>query len=269
MDWEMPELQPLTIEVDFVQGGALVYSTTTWAGYVGVLTGVRAGGFSVSVNYRRTLYGEENGVLAVLKNLKRGALGHWPVSFLVREVMETESSFVGAVAALQQSELMAPVYLTLAGTQSGEGLVLTRDREGAPAGDSSSCVSERLGHDGCTSVVQTNMDIIKCDQDDPDDDWQDICDSRRRRRFAKAALASAGSAIAIPITMEDLWCLVSLAPCKAHDTVYTTAMVPHTGSLVTRVRVTRAQQQAGRKRWANVQAGQGRRRARAGRATRQ
>jgi hypothetical protein len=60
MDWEMPELQPLTIEVDFIKGGVLVHRATTWAGYVGVLTGVRVQGFSVSVNYRRSLEGKED-----------------------------------------------------------------------------------------------------------------------------------------------------------------------------------------------------------------
>lgn len=54
MDWDMPALAALTIEVDFVRAGAKVFTATTWAGYVGVLTGVRPRGFSVAVNYRRT-----------------------------------------------------------------------------------------------------------------------------------------------------------------------------------------------------------------------
>ena len=52
MDWDMPELQPLTIEVDFIRNGHFIHRATTWAGYVGVLTGVRHQGFSISVNYR-------------------------------------------------------------------------------------------------------------------------------------------------------------------------------------------------------------------------
>ena len=259
MDWEMPELQPLTIEVDFMRRGQVVCRATTWAGYVGVLTGLRCNGFSVSVNYRRSKLGDENGVAGVLQNIKRGVAGHWPVSFLVREVLETETTFCGAVDALRMSELMAPVYLTIAGCNAGEGCVLARDREGASEDttlEQDSSVSEALWHrrdsggsgGGCASVVQTNMDIWRCDNDDENDDWQDICDSRARRRFAKAALSSLTS----PPTMEDLWCLVSVAPCKAHDTVYTTAMVPTTSELVTRVRPTRAQQRAGRNRWAKA-----------------
>ena len=58
-------------------GGQTLFSACTWAGYVGVLTGVRGGGYSVSVNYRRTEAGNNS--------MARGLVGaHWPVSFLVR-----------------------------------------------------------------------------------------------------------------------------------------------------------------------------------------
>ena len=30
MDWEMPELQPLTVEVDFMPAGQVVFTATTW-----------------------------------------------------------------------------------------------------------------------------------------------------------------------------------------------------------------------------------------------
>ena len=54
---------------------------------------------------------------------------------------------------------------------------------------------------------------------------------------------------------SDLWKLVSFAPCKAHDTVYTTSMVPRTGELVTRVYPTRKQRAAGKKKFKGVQVG--------------
>jgi hypothetical protein len=54
MDWDMPALERLAIEVEFQQAGKTVFLATTWAGYVGVLTGMRPGAWSVSINYRRT-----------------------------------------------------------------------------------------------------------------------------------------------------------------------------------------------------------------------
>ena len=150
-----------------------------------------------------------------------------------------------------------------------EGVVLARDRQAVEVGtpmEADPSVSETLSMATAVEtggVVQANMDISMCDRNDEDDDWQDICDSRSRRGFAKAALASRRGAI----TMEDLWCLMSFAPCKAHDTVYTVAMVPKTSELVTRVKATRAQRQAGKKRWKHVRIAAGQRRR--GGATRQ
>jgi len=43
-------------------------------------------------------------------------------------------------------------------------------------------------------------------------------------------------------TTEDLWALLSIEPCLAHDTVYTVAMQPSTGYYVTRVKVTEYQE---------------------------
>ena len=91
----MPELQPLTIEVDFVRAGRVAFRATTWAGYIGILTGVRPGGFSVSVNYRRTEVMNEEPLKAFAKNLQRGLARHWPVSFLVRAALERCGSYGG------------------------------------------------------------------------------------------------------------------------------------------------------------------------------
>ena len=74
------ELQQLTIQVDFVSGGQTVFRATTWAGYVGVLTGMRPQGYSVSVNYRRTEFGASDGVGGIFRNMQRGAAGHWRLS---------------------------------------------------------------------------------------------------------------------------------------------------------------------------------------------
>jgi hypothetical protein len=265
MDWEMPQLQPLTVEIDYVQRGQVLFRATTWAGYIGVLTGVRPGAFSVSVNYRRTEMMNEQPLKAFAKNLQRGLARHWPVSFLVRAALERCGSYRTACETLQQAGLIAPTYLTVCGVSPGEGCILSRDREGSIDG---SCVEAQLS-DGATPLVQTNIDCWRCAPSaaaSGGHEWQDICQSRRRRAFALKALATdsgsrrgrgAGAGLAAPGTpkthsMEDLWLLMSMAPTLAHDTVYTDAMEPKTGELVTRVEVTAAQKQAARRRYGAV-----------------
>ncbi|TKA69116.1 hypothetical protein B0A55_08869 [Friedmanniomyces simplex] len=53
LDWGMPALRQIVVILDFVMepGGPLVASSVTYAGFVGVLTGVRKD-FSVSLNFR-------------------------------------------------------------------------------------------------------------------------------------------------------------------------------------------------------------------------
>ena len=128
------------------------------------------------------------------------------------------------------------------GVQPGQGVAIARDRK------SGRCTNVLLSDAG-TAIVQANMDIWRSDLNDEDDDWQDICNSRYRRTFALAALSGDDCGTA---TMTDLWCLVSIPPCLAHDTVYTVSMVPATGELVTRVEVKSSHKRAGVQRWGHV-----------------
>ncbi|KAI1033462.1 hypothetical protein LB503_008449 [Fusarium chuoi] len=53
LDWGMPELRNIIVELDFVRtdGGPVVATTVGYLGYIGVLTGVRKG-MSLSLNFR-------------------------------------------------------------------------------------------------------------------------------------------------------------------------------------------------------------------------
>jgi hypothetical protein len=128
MDWEMDFLRPLTVELVYVRSGQPVFITTTWAGYAGVLTGMRlcpsapAAAFGVSVNFRSPGDG------TFWTNLSKTLNGAWPIGFLVREAMEHANGFDEAAEWLRCSELIAPCYFTISGTQPGQGYVVTRAR---------------------------------------------------------------------------------------------------------------------------------------------
>jgi N-acylethanolamine-hydrolysing acid amidase len=47
-----PTLRRLAIHVEFYRGGQLVFHGTTYAGYVGLLTGMRPGAFAISLDQR-------------------------------------------------------------------------------------------------------------------------------------------------------------------------------------------------------------------------
>merc|ERR1712232_1085658 len=135
---------------------------------------MREGGFSASVNYRRTERGDRGPVKALMENVRRGLAGCWPVSFLLRQVFEECSDFTSAVYALSSAELVVPTYVTLCGIRPGEGAVITRDRQGT----GEAAISARLATG--KPLVQVNMDLSRVDNNDSSDDWQDIEDSRLR-----------------------------------------------------------------------------------------
>mmetsp|Transcript_15735 Transcript_15735/g.26263 ORF Transcript_15735/g.26263 Transcript_15735/m.26263 type:complete len:418 (+) Transcript_15735:27-1280(+) len=254
MDWSLDVLKPMTIEVDFTRGGRVITTATTWAGYVGVLTGMKPGVASVSVNYRRTVSGESwlgewDFAVGVFVNAWKGLCRAWPVAFLVREVLMTCDDFSSLVGALESSSLMAPTYITVAGALAGEGQVITRDRDSA--------VHPWLLRDH-GPIAQTNMDHFKISppaakstkKSQDTFDWQDICCSRYRERAARLGIRHMASQQSLH--PEMFWALFSHPPCLAEDTVYTVAMCPQSGMYVTRKDVTSADKRLGRATWKKI-----------------
>lgn len=147
MDWDMQQLKNLTIQVDFVKNNKIIYTATTWAGYVGIMTAVKPGVCTIALNYRRT----NN---SILTNFYNTMMGSWPVGFLIRHVIETDLSYEQIVKHLSNSSLISPCYLTISGICSGQGIILTRSRYGVDK-------SHNLTNINHNYIVQTNIDYDK------------------------------------------------------------------------------------------------------------
>jgi hypothetical protein len=96
-----------------------LYTATTWAGYIGILTGVRPHCFSVSINYRKLT---KNPFGNILKTLSLS----WPVSYAVREALWSCHSYETAVEFFKKISLISPVYITICGVKKDEGCLITR-----------------------------------------------------------------------------------------------------------------------------------------------
>lgn len=125
LDYGIAGLNKLAVAVNFTKAGRVVYRGVTFAGYVGLLTGVKEGAFSVSVDERWTA----NGTVwtNVFEALFAG--GH-VLGFELRDALENEPSYSAALGRLQVTRLISVCYLILGGVSSGEGAVITRDRDG-------------------------------------------------------------------------------------------------------------------------------------------
>jgi hypothetical protein len=117
-------LRPLAVEVHFVRGSTPVFSATIFAGAVGVLTGVAPGGVSLSVDERDAPGG------AVWENLVELLVveGARPVTFFVRDLLESGTTFYPALEATFLTPVIAPCYIIIGGLRGDEGAVVTRDR---------------------------------------------------------------------------------------------------------------------------------------------
>uniref|UniRef100_A0A2K5CFJ0 ceramidase n=1 Tax=Aotus nancymaae TaxID=37293 RepID=A0A2K5CFJ0_AOTNA len=118
------ELKPLTVNLDFRRNNKTVFKASSFAGYVGMLTGFKPGLFSLTLNERFSINGGYLGVLEWILG-KKDAM--W-IGFITRTVLENSTSYEEAKNRLIKTKILAPAYFILGGNQSGEGCVITRDR---------------------------------------------------------------------------------------------------------------------------------------------
>uniref|UniRef100_A0A8C5L559 Acid ceramidase n=2 Tax=Jaculus jaculus TaxID=51337 RepID=A0A8C5L559_JACJA len=145
------ELKTLTVNLDFQRNNNTVFKATSFAGYVGMLTGFKPGLFSLSLNERFSMNGGYLGVLEWILGKKDAT---W-VGFITRSVLENSTSYAEAKNILTKTKILAPAYFILGGNQSGEGCVITRERK------ASLDVYELDAKHGRWYAVQTNYDRWK------------------------------------------------------------------------------------------------------------
>ncbi|XP_047433183.1 acid ceramidase [Mugil cephalus] len=124
--WTVSEkLKPLVVNLDFKRKNQTVFKSTNFAGYVGMLTGIKPNLFTLTMNERFSLNG---GYIGILEWILGKRDGMW-MSFLTRSVLENAMSYEEAKSRLSQTKLLAPAYFILGGNQTGQGCIITRSRE--------------------------------------------------------------------------------------------------------------------------------------------
>ena len=121
--WQLTEkLRPMTVNVRFWRSGVLAYNATYFAGFVGLLTGMKTGGFSITVNSRFDKYFYHD----LYEWLNGNHTGQF-LAFTTRSAMEQNATYADALARLNNTQLIGPSYIILGGTAAKEGAVITRD----------------------------------------------------------------------------------------------------------------------------------------------
>ena len=194
-----PILRNLTVVVRFQRGGQTVYTGTTYAGFVGLVTGQRANGITLSLDERNTGEWWENIIEAILHGT--GSI----MSFVLRDTLANSSmDYESALGFLRSTPLIAPAYLILGGAKADQGAVITRDRSHAAD------VWEVGSQEGQWYLVETNYDH-----------WKAPPSGDNRRDPAIAAMNATGQA---NINGDTLYKVLSTPPVLNDGTTYTTIM---------------------------------------------
>ncbi|XP_072261595.1 N-acylethanolamine-hydrolyzing acid amidase-like [Pyxicephalus adspersus] len=139
------DLRKAVLDVDFYRNGQIVYTGTTFLGFVGLYTGQSPHKFTISANAR-----EDNQFL--WKNALSLFIHRYPVSWLIRNTLNSALDFDSAVEQLSSTKITTEIYLTIAGTKPGEGAAITRNRDGLAD------ILHLNVTDGRWYLVQTNYD---------------------------------------------------------------------------------------------------------------
>jgi len=123
--WKVAEaLRPLLFNAHFVRNGTELYKSVAYAGFVGLLTGMKTGAFSISVDTRF-----DNNLDKGLWNWFKGDhSGHF-LTFTTRNAIENAANYDEAFTILNSTKLLGPGYIILGGVSAGQGVILTREEE--------------------------------------------------------------------------------------------------------------------------------------------
>jgi len=91
-----------------------VFSSASFIGYIGILTGVRAGDYSFSLNHRFSL---DCGWIGILEWALGKHSANW-LGFFTRDVFESCDTYECAKEQMMTKELIAPVYFIIADAKS-------------------------------------------------------------------------------------------------------------------------------------------------------
>lgn len=221
LDYGLPGLENFTATITFQRDGHPVSRGTMYVGYAGLLTGQHLSGnqatWSVSLDQRFL----SKKYVPYVPTIKAILAGVQNVGFTLRNALTELDDFTSATNLLRTQQIPAPAYLIAAGVAPGEGVIITRDRNGTAAARGTGRGYWPLDPaSGGWYRVETNFD-----------NWLPFADGRRGA--AHRALDKLGQDQA---DSDGLLGVLSTPPVLAEDTTYTATIVNAAGEYSTLVR---------------------------------
>ncbi|XP_022685791.1 acid ceramidase-like [Varroa jacobsoni] len=209
--WTMTEvLRNTVVQIEWQRGGATVFYSVNFAGYIGILTGLNPGVMSFTVNERFNLNG---GFIGIIQWLIFGQRDLQWLGFLARDILERGLTFDESRANLTAAKMIAPVYFILGGNKPGQGTILTKS-QGVSGADEYPMATNKNGN---WFVLETNYD-----QNQPPPFFDD------RRTPGNKCMVELGQK---NVSFEGLFNVLSTQPNLNKLTTYTTLMNVNRGQI--------------------------------------
>ncbi|KAH9479829.1 N-acylethanolamine-hydrolyzing acid amidase [Psilocybe cubensis] len=190
LDWDMEPLRDMIIRVEYMIGGRVVARAVTYAGYIGVLTGVRKG-LSMSLNYRDRTQSQSSTISNRIHQLFI-LLGKRPsISARLRQILLSPGPppTLADLSYKFKHTTASPCYLTFCTPYSA--LVIEKDLNSA------------LTHTSDTFLAVTNHDVAF--ESTNDQDAEALKRPSRIVRGSSGSMSLLNESIERKDTMYSLW----------------------------------------------------------------
>jgi acid ceramidase len=119
-------LRDLLVHVLVQRNGTTLAHVQTFAGYIGVLTGMRPGAFSITINTR---FLSKNPFVVwerIIDQILTHPTAFMPAHLVRRTLLTPGATFATAAATLSSTPILGAVYFTIGGLNANEGRILAR-----------------------------------------------------------------------------------------------------------------------------------------------
>jgi len=124
-DWDLTDLlRPTLVDLEFHQNGSLLYHSVQFMGYVGVLSGMKPGVFSVTVDDH---YDDQFDIGLIEWLMGRNPTAQF-LGFFLRNLLQSATSYEEAFNAMNTTRLISPVFFIMSGPEPTDGAVITREK---------------------------------------------------------------------------------------------------------------------------------------------
>jgi hypothetical protein len=209
MDWAMPFLKDITIELEIIKGGKTLAISPTWVGCVGMFTIHIPNKYSIAINYRRT---KPIGFTSLLQNIYRTLSMSWPISYLVRRIAESNIEYEEAVKLLQEATIISPCYITV--YSFSKSCIITRSIDSQETHSINVDPNNNINNDKLF-LVQTNRDNV--DKLSNPVALDDILYSTKRYELASELIKIMNNNWP---SLEELFTKMSIQPIINDETIY-------------------------------------------------